>query len=484
MSADEGARRRHRGLRPGRGRPLLLALGLLVLVVGVATALALVRDAPVVPTASQEYPVSDEALANPGRGFYHYTEARYLDDGSGYVPLDRDELVRWRTEEGVTLVFRVQYLHGFVDQDDIDPAYLALLAADLDTAREAGVKLVLRFAYTDTSSADAPPERVLAHIAQLAPVLDAGADVIAVLQAGFVGRWGEWYYSDGFASDPDHPGDLDADDRAAREAVLEALLDEVDPAVPVQVRYPGIKQALFAADDASPRARRVGVHNDCFLADDEDSGTFVRASDRRWLEVQTRTVLMGGETCAVNPPRSQWPTASAELARYHWTFLNADFHPEVLSSWGEDGLAEAGRRLGYRLSLVSAELPTASLPGQEVPVRLVVRNDGYAALGPGRPVLLAMVGEGGTRTAPLPVDLSEVGPGESVAFTATATAPTALGDYALELALPDPAAALAERPEYAVRLANEGTWDPATARNDLRQSMRVRDPAEEAGVTP
>ena len=111
-------------------------------------------------------------------------------------------------------------------------------------------------------------------------------------------------------------------------------------------------------------------------------------------------------------------------------------------------------------------------------------SDGCAALRPDRPVVLAVVGEGGTRSVRLPVHLADVAPGQSATSTATVDAPTALGDHELELALPAPAAALAERPEHAVRLADESTWDAATARNDLHQSLRVRDPAEEAGTTP
>jgi hypothetical protein len=53
---------------------------------------------------------------------------------------------------------------------------------------------VVRFAYNqDQTSPFAEPikARILAHIEQLKPLLKTNSDVIAVLQQGFIGAWGE-----------------------------------------------------------------------------------------------------------------------------------------------------------------------------------------------------------------------------------------------------------------------------------------------------
>ena len=103
------------------------------------------------------------------------------------------------------------------------------------------------------------------------------------------------------------------------------------------------------------------------------------------------TVPVGGETCAVNAPRSQCPSATAELAALHWTYLNTDYHPDVLSSWSSGGCrAEIERRLGYRFTLERAALPTSATPGGPLPVSLTLRNDGYAAPANSRPVRLVL----------------------------------------------------------------------------------------------
>ncbi len=68
----------------------------------------------------------------------------------------------------------------------------------MDLLRDNGFKIILRFAYTFNEPEphnDAPLEIVLSHIDQLTPILQRNADVIALMEAGFIGRWGEWHNS-------------------------------------------------------------------------------------------------------------------------------------------------------------------------------------------------------------------------------------------------------------------------------------------------
>jgi hypothetical protein len=423
-------------------------------------------------TVTRQYAGTTDPIANPDRGMYHYTETHYRSDGSGYTPLDVNQLTRWRTDEGITLVYRVFYLEAFAGRDRLSSAYLNAVRADLATARAAGVRLVVRFAYSDSTSVDASPSRVQTHIQQLAPVLNASADVISVLQAGFIGRWGEWYYSDSFTSDPDRPWQLTDADWASRGLVLQTLLATTNAGIKVQVRYPAIAQRLLAGSAAAVRDR-VGIHDDCFLASDDDYGTFSSAADRDWLAQQTRTAPMGGETCAVNAPRSLWASASTDLSTYHWSFLNADYHPDVLDSWGAQGRAEMARRLGYRLRLETLTVPRTTAPGASATVTLGLVNDGYAAPLRTRPVRLLLASPAGTRTVTLPLDLRTLAPGQHTDVTVQVGAPSLPGTYALFLVMPDASSRLAVDPAYAIRLANADTWDAATGWNDLHQTLVV-----------
>lgn len=137
---------------------------------------------------------STSIFANPERGFYHHQEA----GGSSYSPLSQSTLTAYRTSEAVSLILRLFYLDAFRN-GSISASYLDSMRTDFSRIRAAGIKAVLRFAYTSSMSepyGDASRTRVLGHIAQLKPVLQANADVIATVQVGFVGAWGEWYYTD------------------------------------------------------------------------------------------------------------------------------------------------------------------------------------------------------------------------------------------------------------------------------------------------
>jgi hypothetical protein len=60
----------------------------------------------------------------------------------------------------------------------------------LDAVRQAGMKVVLRFDCNDTDNAEhAPPALLMTHPDQLQPCLERNGDIIAVVQAGFIGSW-------------------------------------------------------------------------------------------------------------------------------------------------------------------------------------------------------------------------------------------------------------------------------------------------------
>ena len=452
------------------------------------------RPAPHPHATTATYAPSDENVPNPQRGFYHHTETHYRADGSGYTPLDQATLEGYRTE-GITQILRVFYLEKFASTPQLDQAFLDLVQADYDTARAAGVSVITRFAYAQGGEwpyeppyGDAPLSTVLAHIEQLGPLLRANADVIPVVQNGFVGLWGEGYYTDHFVADPADPGVVTDADWANRSAVTQALLDELPADRSVQVRTMLSKQRLLGVPSGAGSAvgpdeawtgqtiARVGHHNDCLLASPDDFGTFLSdpiTLDQEYLAADSRYVPVGGETCAVNPPRSEWASASAELARYHYSYLNRDYHQDVLGSWGEAGLAETARRLGYRFVLESSTVDAVRRHlAPTVTVR--VRNDGWAAPYTPRPAHLVLTRTDGHQvTVPFGSDARTWAPGTTTTLTA-ALADVPAGTYTLALALPSADAGTRQDPRFAIRTANAGTWDAARGVNVLQGTVTVR----------
>ncbi|MFI6423777.1 DUF4832 domain-containing protein [Promicromonospora sp. NPDC050880] len=447
------------------------------------------RPHPQVSTAT--YTPSDENIANPQRGFYHHTETHYRADGSGYTPLDQATLAGYRAE-GITQILRVFYLEKFAGTPQLDQAFLDLVQADYDTARAAGVSVITRFAYAQGGEwpysppyGDAPLSTVLAHIDQLGPLLRANADVVPVVQNGFVGLWGEGYYTDHFVADPADPGVVTDADWANRSAVTQALLDELPESRAVQVRTMLSKQRLLGVPSGAGSAvgpgeawtgetiARVGHHNDCLLASPDDFGTFLSdpiTLDQEYLEAESRYVPVGGETCAVNAPRSEWASASAELARYHYSYLNRDYNQDVLNSWGQEGIAETARRLGYRFVLESSSV---SARGSAPTVSVTVRNDGWAAPYTPRPATLVLTRADGTEvTVPFGSDARSWLPGTTTTLTA-ALADVPAGTYTLALGLPSADAGTSGDPRFAIRTANVGTWDTTRGVNVLEGTVTV-----------
>jgi hypothetical protein len=439
------------------------------------------------PTGSTTvtYMATSVELANPERGLYHHAETF----ASNHTPLDLATLQNYRQNEHITLVLRLFYLDSFVTSA-ISTDYLEAIQADFDTARQAGVKLVLRFAYNQNPTSPNPDDpslsRMLGHLDQLEPIIRANAGVIAVMQAGFIGAWGEWYYtSDEFGAPPDPPN------YANRGALLTKILDTLPLTRTVQLRTPYYKQNIFdtggGAGGALPPTdahsgsylARVGHHNDCFLASDDDLGTFLDLTeDYAYLAAETLYLPMGGETCLLNPPRSEWATAVQELALFHWSYLSRDWHPDVLDSWGANLTDTVRLELGYRFVLQQATYSAAAQAGGNLTMTLTLKNEGWAA--PFNPRLVELIlrraTNGDVYAFPLAAEPRFwLAGSDTHTIHQVVALPLNLpaGDYELLLNLPDPAASLYARPAYSIRFANSDLWEPTTGYNRLRHTVTV-----------
>ena len=407
---------------------------------------------------------TDEDFLNPERGFH------------ADMPLPQAALDDYRAE-GATLLRSYASLEKWRTQP-LPQSFLDQLSYSLDLVRDRGLKLVLRFAYNLDGSEDAPLDTVMQHIAQLKPVVTAQSDVIAVLQAGFMGRWGEWHHSE-------HGLNTGAN----RQKILNGILDMLPASRMVQLRYPWQRKQMYPEllSDVSAFSgkggARVGHHNDCFLTSNNDLGTygdFVDSADGtapdaqviRWMDYvaqESRYTATGAETCQ-NTERSSCVHALKELARFHYSYLNADYLEEVNERWQTEGcMPEVRRRLGYRFELASVQHSETVQPGGVLRLAITLKNQGFAAPFNERPVYVVL--EGATRVvAKLAFDprqfLPEKGP---ITLTSFVRVPASLapGQYRLALWLPDADARLQKRPEYAIRFANQAVWEANQGDNTL-----------------
>ena len=431
---------------------------------------------------------------NPERGFTDQLGGEVaLTDSKNHVVKPEEEWYWDKEDENYpdrknqSLVMLMYYLKNYKTKA-LSDKILKGFDEDMQILRNHGFKCVLRFAYDWSSKNDADTTWALRHIEQLAPHLEANKDVIYVLETGFVGRWGEWYYSSNYGNETQHLN-------AKRRRILQAMLAACPQGRYLLTRYSMIKTEYLGdtvslkydeAYSSSPRAR-IGHHNDAFLNAWGNDGTYASNDEdddpkvRRYIANETLYVPNGGETNVEEQPLasivSAYDTTMAELRRYHWTFCGAQYSEEVTDTWRTNGtFDEMNRVLGYRYQLISSSLPETVVAGDQMPVHLQLRNVGCAPLYNERHAYIVLKNANKTYSVQLATDPRHWLPnGEVSAVEETLTIPSDVpnGTYQLFLHLPDAAPSLAADPRYAVRFANVGTWDAESGMNRLNAEVTV-----------
>ncbi|MCM1503016.1 MAG: DUF4832 domain-containing protein [Bacteroidales bacterium] len=442
-------------------------------------------DGDVTDTPLFEYDVAyteDEAnFCNPERGLYTPTISYFR---NGKMPQEITAAgLRNLRKSGKTLSFAEFYLHDFVYSDLSDEA-LAFIRDCFQKHREAGVKAIVRFAYSDGYDEsdhpwDAPCDQTLRHVAQLKPIFNEFEDVIYVVQYGFVGSWGEGYYTDYYGMNP-----TTDEDYRSRRTLMKALLDAVPVSRQVAVRYPLYKRGILGisiADTITAKTAfgtsdiaRVAAFNDCFVSSANDVGTYNASGDREMWAVETNYVSMGGETCAVKTSYCNCGNTYDNLVKYHWTYLNDAYHRGVMNQWTTEGcFDDIKKRLGYRFVLKGAAFDGDFTASGKFTLKLHIDNVGFASLINERPMEWVIVNADNSSERYVissPKDPREWKGSHEWIYEETFTLPSGLkkgASYKLCLNLPDASSKLRDNPDFSVRLANEGVWDEAEGWNVL-----------------
>ena len=425
-----------------------------------------VEDHPDLEGVKVTFTETENQVVNPERGHYVAKDTYYASD-----PLKVSEVKAERLA-GITLWYLGFYLTDFM-QGDISQAYLDMIQSSMDALREGGAKCVLRFAYkayhNDSEEMDPEVDIVLRHVEQLKPLMQRNEDVIFVLQAGFVGSWGEWYYTTHFGFAPRANADY-----LPRKRLADALLDAMPTSRQIQLRTPQFKMRMYGlsvkdtitaatAHDGSYKSRLAG-HNDCFGASEDDYGTFDNENqDREYWKAETRYTIMGGETCGL----SDYCTCTAsrkDLEDYHWTYLNKGYNTDVLNRWKTSGCYNGiVARLGYRLVMQDLFYSDNFAAGKKCSVTLRFYNTGYAApMNPRQAILVWKTSSGKLEETPLGSDPRTWQPGYHT-IRASFTPSTSKGTLYLKLSDP----LLADNPKFSIALANEDVFDAETGLNKL-----------------
>ena len=428
-------------------------------------------------------PDNTTIFKNPERGFTEEMSSGVSDAHPNVVKGNISN--NWGSKYNMTLAVVLYNFRNFKFKP-LSQAVLNGFDEDMQELRSRGLKCVLRFAYTESQNdiVDAVPDTVELHLAQLQPYLQKNADVIYVVEAGFIGSWGEWYYTKNYGNESQHMN-------AKRRRVVDALLMNVPQDRFVLFRYPMIKTEYFgdntplpsiAAFTGTDRAR-MGYHNDAFLNNWGNDGTYAsnNLSDdpavRQYVATETLYVPNGGETNVDddNLAKKVYTKAPEEMSTYHWSFCGSSYATEVTSRWRSSGIFDTlNIHMGYRFNLIQAAYSDEAAPGGRMNVVIHLRNDGYAPLYNKRTAYLVLKNSAHTYCLPISSDPREWRPGHTFILEQPAVpSDAAEGTYHLYLWMPDQYESIKNDPRFAVRFANVNVWDANTGYNNLGATITI-----------
>lgn len=295
---------------------------------------------------------------------------------------------------------------------DLDETFFTSWKQTLENCRKNGCMVGLRFRYDALGNANPEPlsfEQVLKHIQQIKErgLLEEYEDIIALVESGFVGKWGE-----------QHGGRYTSVEYKAR--LLDTLLDAVPESIPVTVRTPdtfaewcGIKRSQLCDEELYKKAeesgdenerrilsKRVGMYNDGYMGSDSDLGTYSnRELETDWLSSVSEETYYGGEFSGSHDFARQFETylpqnAIPEMYKTHLSYINSNIFPfykeytfsseydvpDVDNSayYGQDVFQFIRDHLGYRFVLRKSELTAETEQGGELKLKFSVENTGFA----------------------------------------------------------------------------------------------------------
>jgi len=415
------------------------------------------------------YQPSNTVISNPEKGFYHYTSTG---SSGGYNLLNQNTITSYRTNENITVIQRQFFLRDFITGIPITSTYLTNMQTDFNRIRNAGAKVIVRFTYTSSSSYTVfqpTKAQILAHIAQLAPVVNANKDVIVSIQAGFIGKYGEWYYTGSNEFGNGNYTVLTTTQWNNRKEVMDRMVNSFNASIPLQLRYVFAKQKMYG----NTFVGRIGFYNDSFLGTYGDSGTFnvsskygtPTAADVTYWQTATVNNPVTGETNMVNAPRTDCSNTTIEMDRYNWSLINKDYFPTVITNWQTNGcFTTIQKSIGYNFRLNSSNITNGLLT-------INIGNYGYANVFRDRKAFLVCKNTSTNVNYSFVIDnnLKNIRTTSYTITTNLASLGLPVGNYKLLLNLPDP---FINNKLYSIQTSNLNIWT-IEGFNDLQQVYTI-----------
>jgi len=300
--------------------------------------------------------------------------------------------------------------------DPLDEKAISFLKNQFENFKKNQKTVVIRFAYDPgfnggPTKEPKPIENVLAHQEALKKVLTDYDEVIAAVECGLYGKWGEMHGSDIYA---------EAEKTAFVNKTIDKWLAILPKSITLNVRTPTfysnwanikineIDQNITTPDQP---AYRVGLYNDGYLGTHNDIGTYQnREKEIKWLSNQTKHTLFGGEFGGYddNNMGNVRHTAAymiEESYKTHTSYLNNDWYDKTINQMksetysgkdkiyeGQSGFKYIENHLGYRFVVRGVRLTKTAKSNGLFGIEVDIENVGFGNLIKPKSVTLIMQG--------------------------------------------------------------------------------------------
>lgn len=434
------------------------------------------------------------SFPNPERGWFIFSELK-----PNVVTNENN----WATEELLDKYFKQGYrLAKHVTRiptntDPIPQEYLDKLEAETSLFRKKGMKIFYRFNYNwihSFGNDDAPTYVTFNHLEQLKPFFERNKDVLAWLEMGFIGFWGEMHSSTQGHNRPKYQGLTESGKK-----ILYKALDVFPKDRFVGVRYP----EGYYRDDAvygslghlRPITKDI-AYNESYQA--RLAGWYANfgAGEKLWHEDDENVTDWAPSTMYAPMWAHCDHFETVSMDSYEWLEDAKMFHYVSLSNpkdekhtydiyknWVRDGVYDDyGKYLGYRYRLLESKVSEEVERDTFMKLHLKLANDGWARATNEKNIEVIFRNVRSKKDYVSRVDLSEdfrllfPTPGTKKKMVLSVKVPVALpkGKYELFLKISDPSPSISSRPEYCIRLANKGLWEENTGYNKLFHQITVK----------
>lgn len=435
-----------------------------------------------------------EELDNPERGFYEPVGYEMKASGNEILNL-KYNLVHLRV--GISAFSKAA--NGSEDlpftQDMLDA-----LDGTLKNVKKNGGSVIIRFAYDDfdgTKNLEPSMDMMLMHINQLESVFEQNKDVIAYVELGLFGPWGEM-----------HSSEMCTTDNVS--VALDAMLKAVPEDITIGVRTPAYYAAWAKVErknlhnDITQKgtdAYRVGLYNDGYLGSESDLGTFSnRETETTWLSNQARHTFYGGEVVAnraEGEPLNTVAYMSEEAFKTHTTYLNLYWNDSVIDSWkeeiyqgegvryqGQTGYTYVVNHLGYRYVLRQCQTDSQGRQGESFQLDMKVENVGFANIINAKKASVILEGDNKTYEIITDIDVRNWNSKELTEIKKSIVLPDdiATGEYKVYFRISKYGDYTSDNNYQCIQFANDGIWKESIGANQIGSICVLE--RQESAVTP